>query len=125
MQSFNRIHLRGTVGSVDCSNIQGHCRVLFSLVTNYAYSSPVGDAMIDITWFNVLLRLKPGDERIQQIQKGSIVEVEGRVRMLKVVSEDGEHKDYQVVAKSFKVLSEESIAPESTGGEALASLRSQ
>lgn len=116
MEFLNRIDLRGIVGKSSVTRIGETQLCRFSLVTEYAHKDKGGNQIVEVTWHNVVAfdsktmvavtgAAKPD---LEQIQKGSIVRVRGRVRAFRATMADGTEKScWEVVARSVTIEPEE------------------
>ena len=89
MEQLNRIELRGTVGSVRLQTFNDTRVARLSLVTNLAYRDQEGNAVIETTWHNVNAWEGKGVQNLDQIVKGSKLYVQGRIRNVRFVGQDG------------------------------------
>ena len=109
MEFLNRIELRGVVGRADVNVVNGSHVCNFSVVTEYSTRDKEGNPIMDIVWFNVAAW--EGREQIKdvfQIQKGMWVEVTGRVRIRRYMTQENEERTVMdVVARKVKVLQRE------------------
>ncbi len=81
-----------------------------SVATNYAYRDKDGNAVIETTWHNVVAWEGKEIIGLESIEKGSKVEVLGRLRSQRYTGEDGvERTTYEVLARSLKVLDENEV----------------
>lgn len=120
MEYINRIEVQGTVGSVRTQefdrgegNPAGKVAHV-SIVTNFVYKGRGGEPVMETTWHNVdIWNRKGSDFNVDQIQKGQILHVVGRVRFRKFVNDKGESRDiYEIVAQSCSIVdTKEQIRP--------------
>ena len=110
MDHINRIELQGRVGTVRM-NIVGETRVAnFSLVTEHLYKTRDGGAVNETTWHYVVAWDGKDMPDLDLIQKGTAVNVTGRLRASRYTTADGTEKQmYEVVAGRVRLLSEEEI----------------
>ena len=107
MEYLNKVQLRGRVGNarVNRFNNAGVCR--FSLATEYQHTDRQGCQTIDITWHNCSVWERSDLPPIDQIEKGSIVELEGRIRVNKYTTQEGiDRTCSEIVVQKLKILSE-------------------
>lgn len=106
MEQLNRIELRGKVGNVRLSTV-GDSKVLnFSLATNMAYKGKDGQGVIETTWHNVVAWSGKNMPDFENIQKGTSLYVQGRIRNTSYTGQDGvERQSYEVLAR--KIVFEE------------------
>jgi Single-stranded DNA-binding protein len=104
MEFLNRIDLRGIVGKSSVTRIGETQLCRFSLVTEYAHKDKDGNQIVEVTWHNVVAFDSKTMPDLEQIQKGSIVRVRGRVRAFRVTMADGTEKScWEVVARSVTI----------------------
>jgi len=106
MEFINRLELRGIVGRADVSSFNNSQVCNFSVVTDYSTVDREGNSAIDSTWFNVAAWSgRPGIPDLSTIQKGSWVEVVGRVRVRRYMTQDNEERSsLDVIAREVRVL---------------------
>ena len=105
MEYINRIELQGKVGSVRSNVVNGTKVVNFSLVTDYLYKTREGNPVSETTWFNVAAGEGREITNLDQIVKGAVVHVLGRVRSTKFEGTDGTEKHlYEVFANKLQTL---------------------
>ena len=109
MEFLNKIELRGVVGRADVNLVNGTHVCNFSVVTEYSTRDKEGNPDVDVTWFNVSAwegRDQIGN--VYEIQKGLWVEVTGRLRMRRYVTQENEERSVMdVIARRVKVLQRE------------------
>jgi single-stranded DNA-binding protein len=113
MEFMNIIQLRGVVGRTDVGSYNGNRVCNFSVVTEYASRDREGNSAVETTWFNASLWEIGGEvnPEIDKIQKGSWVEVTGRLRVRKYIAIDNvERTALDVFARSIKVLKRDDIS---------------
>lgn len=105
MEQINRIDLRGTVGFVRSQKINGKTFVRFSVATNYVYKDRSGDPVIETTWHYVSAWEGKGTQDVTKIEKGSKVNVTGRLRGQRYTDAEGvERYAYDVAAQLVQVI---------------------
>ncbi len=105
MEQINKIELRGNVGNVKVQNVGERQSVRFSIATNYAYKGKDGNPVIETTWHNVTAWSGKGMPDFNDIDKGSLVQVSGRLRCQKFEGSDGiERTSYEVVANKILII---------------------
>ena len=110
MEQLNKIELRGNVGSVRQSRINGRLVVNFSVATNYVYKGKDGDPVIETTWHNISAWEGRNMVGLERIGKGSRVQVLGRLRSQKYTDPDGqEHSTYDVAASKVSLIEGDDI----------------
>ncbi len=90
--SINKIILRGYVGSSRILNLAQGSVIRFSLATNEIFKDRNGNVTQETQWHNVVAWSKKGMPDFNLIDKGAIVEVEGRMRYVKYTNADGIEK---------------------------------
>ena len=88
---MNKVLLRGVVGANTVQDIQGKQHARFAVMTEHAYMSPDGGAVVDAFWITVSAfegKDIPADE-ILKIGKGTKVEVIGRLRATRYADTEG------------------------------------
>ena len=104
---MNQIQLRGVVGHADIGSYNGNRVCNFSVVTEYSSRDREGNSTIETTWFNASFWETGGVEKpeMDKIQKGSWVEVTGRLRIRKYTATDNvERTALDVFVRNVKVL---------------------
>ena len=112
MEFLNRIELRGVVGKSDINAYNGSRVINFSVVTEYSTRDRDGNPGSDVTWFNVSAwENREVVEDMDAIQKGVWVELIGRLRVRRYVTQDNEERTVlEVVPRKVKVLPREDIS---------------
>ena len=104
MEFLNKIELRGIVGKSSVTRIGETQLCRFSLVTEYAHKDKGGNQIVEVTWHNVVAFDSKTMPDFEQIQKGSIVRVRGRIRAFRATMADGTEKScWEVVARSVTI----------------------
>lgn len=108
MEFLNKIELRGVVGRSEVNSYNGSQVCNFSVVTEYSTVSQ-GQSIVETTWFNVSAwGPREGIAPFETIQKGSWVEVKGRVRMRKYTAQNGEERSaLDILAREVNMLTKE------------------
>lgn len=109
MEFINRIEIRGVVGRAEVGSFNNSEVCNFSVVTDYSTVDREGNSAIDSTWFNVSAWSgRPGIPDLRTIQKGSWVEVVGRVRVRRYTTQENEERSsLDVLAREVRVLQRE------------------
>lgn len=110
MEFMNRIQLRGVVGRADVNSFPNDSRVCnFSVVTEYGGVDKEGNSVSEPTWFNVSIWSRDGAQlNLYDIQKGLWVEVTGRLRLRRYITQSGEERvSPDVIARTVKILPRE------------------
>ena len=115
---MNKVLLRGVVGANTVQNIQGKQHARFAVMTEHAYMSSDGGAVVDAFWITVSAfegKDIPADE-ILKIGKGTKVEVIGRLRATRYADTEGNSRIHvEALASKIHVLTDEndeSILPD-------------
>ena len=110
MEHLNQIELRGIIGSVQIDEVADTYVARFSMATNYIYRDREGCAVIETTWHSVTAWQGPGAPNLNELSKGDIVHVIGRLRQRKYTSESGEQRStVDVLAHFVKIIEEEKV----------------
>ena len=105
MEFLNRIELRGIVGTTSLNRVGNSEVCRFSIVTEYSYKDRDNNPVVDTTWFNVTAWDGQNMPDFRQIGKGSIVQVNGRVRTFKYTMADGaERSGWEILARRITIL---------------------
>lgn len=107
MEQLNKVELRGTVGSIRRTTVQGRVLGQMSVATNYAYKDAEGCAVIETTWHNVHLWEGKGitKEVIESLDKGDKVYLRGRIRVQRYAGADGtERTTYEIIANALEKI---------------------
>lgn len=105
MEQFNRIELRGIVGSVKLQDYSGRQMARINVATSRAYKDKNGAAVIETTWHSVQAWEGSGIKDLDKIEKGSKIYVRGRLREQKYTGiDDVERTSYDVVANSITII---------------------
>ena len=107
MENLNKIEIRGIVGQVSFSTVGEKRHASFSVMTEYAYRSAEGEAVCDVMWWSVSAWEGPKNG-IDNLEKGCVVHVLGRVRMRVYDNADGSTRSFPEV-----VATEVSVEPKS------------
>lgn len=104
MESICKIELRGIIGTAAINNIGGTRMARFSLATDYAYKSQDGTCVIDTTWFNCSCLESEKIPNLDQIRKGKVAHLQGRVRMQRYTDCNGvERQIWEVVCQTLEI----------------------
>ena len=104
-EHLNKAHLRGTVGSLDISNVNGTTYARFSLAVSVA--TPEDTSILSTTWFSVVAFENENidDQTIRSLSKGCTVDVHGRFRAVCYIDSKGNDKRiYEVIAHRLEIL---------------------
>ena len=107
MEYINKVELKGRVGTVRSNVVNGSRVTNFSLITDILYKTKDGTPVSEATWFNVAAWAGKDIQMPDQIEKGAIVHVWGRMRSSRFEGQDGTEKQfYEVLATRLRVLNE-------------------
>ena len=107
MENINKIELAGTVGSARINSVGNRYVGRFSVATNYSYKAQDGSHVIETTWHNVTIWQGKDNPDVSRIEKGSKIQVSGRLRSQKYVDADGvERTSYEVLAYKFELIND-------------------
>lgn len=105
MEQLNRIELRGTVGSVRLQTFNDNQVARLSLATNVAYRDRDGSAVIETTWHNINAWASKDIRDLDKIEKGTKLYVQGRIRNVRFVGQDGlDHFSTDVQAHRLVII---------------------
>lgn len=105
MEQLNRIELRGTVGSVRLQTYNDNQVARLSLATNVAYRDRDGSAVIETTWHNINAWEGKEIKDLDKIEKGTKLYVQGRIRNVRFVGQDGlDHFSTDVQAHRIVII---------------------
>lgn len=105
MEQLNRIELRGTVGSVRLQTYNDNQVARLSLATNVAYRDRDGSAVIETTWHNINAWEGKDIRDLDKIEKGTKLYVQGRIRNVRFVGQDGlDHFSTDVQAHRIVII---------------------
>lgn len=97
MEHLNRVELHGVVGSVRKTKLSECTITRFTVATNYVYKAADGTIVEETTWHTVV------SWNDIEIEKGDKVEVVGRIRCNRYVTEYGEEKFvYDILASEIR-----------------------
>ena len=105
MQFINKIEIQGITGAVKVSSV-GDTRVArFPVCTETTYKSQDGTCCIDCTWFSVSAFKSDKITCLDQLGKGKIVRVLGRVRVQRYTDENGADRScWEVLAHKLEIM---------------------
>ena len=103
MEFLNRIELQGIVGMVKITPV-GDTRVArFSVCTETTYKGTEG-IVIDCTWFQITAWEGEKITCLDQIEKGKVAHLQGRVRMQRYTDCNGiERQIWEVVCQTLEI----------------------
>lgn len=111
MEFLNKVEIKGIVGDVLANEYGGKTLVSFSVVTEYAYTNPLGQSIVETMWWNCHNWVEGKDISpvALSIKRGDKVHIIGRLRKRRYVEEgfNGFHHDaetYDVIVSSLELL---------------------
>lgn len=100
MEFLNRVQLRGVAGSLSTIEVGHRTQFTLDMVTEYAKRD-----ICETTWHRVVGIIDPDTRQAQDIKRGDIVEVEGRIRQIGTTV-DGCCVELFITAEKVKILKE-------------------
>lgn len=92
MESVNKVILKGSISGLRKIGVEGYQSARFVLMTRYCIEGWKGRQLVETELHNVVVWNSCGAELFDKLNDGKIVEVEGRLRYLKYISEEGVEK---------------------------------
>lgn len=107
MENLNRVEIRGAVGSAHHFQNEFGKFVRLSVCTQFVYRNREGNAEIETTWHSVIVHVGKNVELPEGLDKGSVVQITGRIRQQRYVDCNGEERStYEIVAHECSVISQ-------------------
>lgn len=104
MQFINKIEIQGITGAVKVSSVGDTKVARFSVCTETTYNG-AGGIVVDCTWFSVTCFQSDKITCLDQLGKGKIVRVLGRVRVQRYTDETGaERSCWEVLAHKLEIM---------------------
>ena len=108
MESLNRVELKGTLGSINLTQVGDKKHARFSVATDYAYRNKDGEAVIETTWPNVAAFEGKYVQDIEKLETGKPVKVTGRLQIQRFTGMDGiERTSVDVICSRLTILPED------------------
>lgn len=108
MEHINKIEIQGRVGTVRLNTVNDKKVANFSVATDYMYKGRDGEGVSETTWHNVVAWESQDMPDLSLIQKGTPLNIQGRLRANKYTSNDGVEKQYfEILAYKIKILAKE------------------
>lgn len=105
MEFLNKVELRGIVGNIRVQEYGDSKLARIAVATNYAYKDRDGGVVLDTSWHNVIAWEGRNIQCLNQIQKGTPVCVEGRIRYQKYTDFQGvEHDTTEIIASKVEIV---------------------
>lgn len=107
MEQLNKVQLRGIVGSIRIQNVGNSKFARLTVATNLAYRGQDGCCIIETTWHNVTAWEGKGIHDLDKFEKGSKVEVVGRLKNQRNTTSDGEDRySTEILAHTISIITE-------------------
>ena len=104
MEFLNRIEIQGVTGAVAITPVGDTRMARFSVVTETAYNGRDGGIIVDCTWFSVSAFESAKIRCLDQLAKGKVVRVLGRVRVQRYTDGNGaERSCWEIIAHEVEV----------------------
>lgn len=108
MEQLNEIHLVGRVGNVRLAQLSSTKAAKITLATSCMYKNRDGAVVEEVTWTTVSAFESSRIKDLDKIVKGSILEVQGRLRQVRYTDSYGtDHNTCEVVARSLQLIPSE------------------
>lgn len=105
MDFINFIEVRGRVGSVTFSRFGDAQQCRMSVVTEYVYKDRAGAPVMETVWFYASAWEGKYTMDMSKVEKGSVVQLDGRIRTFKYTSTDGTDRySWEIAVNHLKVL---------------------
>ena len=105
MEYLNSVNIRGVIGVIDKKIINNVLLLRFSLMTLFSYRDEGNGAVVETSWFNVVFYGKASHDEFANLKKGSVVEVNGRLRIITYTNANGDLvRNHEIVARRLSVL---------------------
>ena len=104
MEFINAITIQGVTGAVAITPVGDTRMARFSVVTETAYNGHDGGIIVDCTWFSVSAFESAKIRCLDQLAKGKVVRVLGRVRVQRYTDGNGaERSCWEIIAHEVEV----------------------
>ncbi len=105
---INKVELRGRVGFVKLSSLGGRDFLQFSVATNYIYEDYEKNQVVETTWHKCSVWSDKTICPLDDIHKGDIVHLTGRIKSMVIVTSDGiQRASDEIVVKTLRKENEE------------------
>ena len=106
MEYLNKITIRGQVGAVRTTEVQGRTLTRMSVATQEVYKDGNNPMVVEITWHNVEGWDREG-MKLSDTAKGDKVYVEGRLKAQRYTNAEGhESQVYSIIASKFEKVTD-------------------
>ena len=107
MEQLNKVTLRGIIGSVRIINVGDKNGARITVATNLAYRGQDGCCIIETTWHNVTAWEGKDIHDLDKLEKGSTVEITGRLKNQRYTTSDGDDKySTEILAHTVNIITE-------------------
>ena len=107
MEQLNKVMLRGIIGSIRIQNVGNSKVARFTVATNLAYRGQDGCCVIETAWHNVVAWEGENIHDLDKLEKGSKVEITGRLKNQRYTTADGEERySVEILAQKLAVITE-------------------
>ena len=104
MEFLNRIEIQGVIGTVAITPVGDTRMARFSVCTETTYKGNDGGIIVDCTWFSVSAFSSAKIRCLDQLAKGKVVRVLGRVRVQRYTDGDGaERSCWEIIVHEVEV----------------------
>ncbi len=104
MEFINAITIQGVTGAIAITPVGDTRMARFSVVTETAYNGRDGGIIVDCTWFSVSAFESAKIRCLDQLAKGKVVRVLGRVRVQRYTDGNGaERSCWEIIAQEVEV----------------------
>lgn len=108
LTQLNKVELIGVVGNVKVMNVLNNKAARFTLCTQFMHKDKSGCVVVESTWTPVIAFESDKINCIEEIKRGSKVQLVGRLKTNRFIKEDGSTVDsLEVVAKELTILSQD------------------
>lgn len=105
MEYLNQTRVRGVIGNARVQAIGDTEMVTFSVATEHAFKDGDGAVVVDTTWHLVKAYKKAGMPDFGELQKGTRVEVDGRLRNIHYIAANGEDRTMtEILADNLSIV---------------------
>lgn len=106
MDSINKVELQGYIGTIRVSTANGTKVANFSLATDLIIKSKDGEPRNETTWHNIVAWQNKGIANLDNLRKGTLVHITGRMRNNRY-TKDGEERIFnEIYAVTMDVIKE-------------------
>lgn len=107
IQEKNYVNIIGRVGNIKISNGKDWKCARMSIATSFIYKDKQGAIVEEVTWHSVTAFEGEHCRNLEQIQKGTAVNIEGRLRNVRYTDQTGRDTYMtEIAASSISVVEE-------------------